>query len=609
MFETMDKGQMKEFVRSVTNSIGEVDETTRTVELVAREIAEQLVTNYDLIHKEPSVNRRSDPRTETRLKGFAQAIKEAEDSSTDIPESERLLEMRIWASDVMSLAYLLVTNEAHRQLETQLSKEGVDIKTLPLEEVLDRKADICVSFIEIQRRRTGEKVATENKKISTSGLEIEIDDPLAYLSNSPEYLVEELKMAKDMLSMKPRAEIITSSRLSYEMATDFYNELLGLSLDRLLLRIIRMEQEISNIQTQSRLMHEVSPPESGESLPVSEKDRELCNAIAQLINDLKPINPDTLLSPAEIYLVSKLFPSRTEKIGQISGAFEVKDEKTYKESVTAPSASIKTQLKDLLHAWKLGALEGNLGIHQTLSGVEITPEDPSFMDVLAMSISSGLNQILESSEEDDLFTGFLADSGEYIHLESHRKPSEINGEEWYIPGHRNRGVKPDGYVPYKEGDESLTELRLVGDLNKDKNFPSFVKQMTFNWLCAAGCMADQKDPADRDEDDQFLAQSWQELQNNWTNTLEKHSIKQPEKGRYMCHYSDVRNETPPEDYSGYVYKLAVVRDSEARAVERGEMKREDTLAYDTYKIMIEYRAKVRAKIREMEKRQKQDKSQ
>ena len=193
-----------------------------------------------------------------------------------------------------------------------------------------------------------------------------------------------------------------------------------------------------------------------------------------------------------------------------------------KEVATKPSASYRTQLRELVAISTIGGLRSNWGVHETFGGVELSTKHTEFMDALPIATAAGFvdfDKVSETLQKN-------VDLGYGVTGEIHKK-SGSQGERgsFYFPFHKPRNLGELDVVANQQNQNGI-ELRSLPEYNQ-KGFNKLVRQLSFHYLFAHGVKSIQKEESQRTPQDNELVAAYNDLMTDWTRLLQTKNITIP----------------------------------------------------------------------------------
>lgn len=385
--------------------------------------------------------------------------------SNEIPRESVLAyitpEDRISISDAMTLYYLLVGGKLD-ELYAAAQKELDNSVPLSPEEMDNQKVELALSFIQNVRDKNREKESFGSHSFPiTQGIEIEYEDPL-------------LNLTKKYIQLR---KYFISKNITSETAPD--------SVDT------KDRKKFKKFKTITYVLFGKMP----------------------LTAELESSTWTALKSQTEIHDAYDKLPNAPLKPRAA----------VWLEVATTPSAAYATQLREILHAHLAGLIntdqtdrhghESNKfwNIHQTLGGVDLSPEHTEVMDILLIAAAAGYagNNVNEEKLEKSTIS------------EKHRKESVL----FIFPFHKRRTKDDSQLMPY--GEKQLSKFPSVEQRSLLKytlnEFPLLVRFMRFSNMAAYAIHAVQRKdhPTQEDLD---LANAWDELESSWKILLQSHTI-------------------------------------------------------------------------------------
>lgn len=617
MIDTGDIGEIHRFVDKVdrnlksTNDFQELSRGAQ-VDEIARSLARQAVEIMGV----DDVNRSENSFQRDLVVGVGNAMLEMRMFSGI--EQQSLVESRIYKSEILALFYLIAGDRALEEVRKKVEAENLDEDAMTPEEkrdwswkLKDMTAEVCVRYLKNLRGKNEEsEIAEIFPNAPTSGFEMEYFDPVSFIRladsrikwqleilehirDDGDQVIENLKKVGSLGSVEEIDYLYENAALSDDDLRSEISVLAGIQKKLRLTRTSLYRWETGQLNP-GDLMRDVrlfALAEDSKKIP--ETDLEKIRTLLSFIAGLQPINPGDELKDEEVALVSDLSPTLTG-VMSMSGAYKDEVDLTERELITKPSY-LKTQLRDLLHVLLTDGLEGQVGVHQTVSGAVLNENNIDFMEVLAME---GAADLLPGQKKFTEKEEAIIDRGGLTGTESYQKCSKgTDGEAYYFPLHHNRGFDSKEAEKYVGESQNLLELRGVGNPNLREDFMKFVREATFNWVAAWGSSADNKPESERTEDEKYFAESWQTMLAEWRELLVERGVKRPENSKYFCKWEERSGGGKNrEEYTEYAYSLRLRQQREAVLVQQGDMKYEDTLEAATKKIMIRYRAKIMGRV-------------
>lgn len=601
----MNEGQVKDFIREMNSNINNFQTETDSVGQQIDRLSEDVLASYNKLFKEPITSGREESKkNRDKQAAFASTLQQLELAQEK--EEIDILEERIRSSDLLLLNYLLVTDEAYNGAKEILQEQDRSVAETSSDEIFEIMAKVCVEMMKKQREKNMEAdIYKYFPDAPTTGQELEYPDPVLMIACVAEVIEESIVILESLIEtgdFDPKeiglpenfTNLVTYKGMSPEelkgKLEDFKSMNLSLAEARKALRDVDISEfNLKDVERDVKVLlitKTLGLYQSEEELPI----------IVKFLKGLRPIKKGDELSPADIKILANVSPTVTRMMSR-TRAFDDKRELKGREYISKPSLTMKSQLRDVLNTLKSGGLGKEVNIHQTVSGAELSPENVDFMEAHLISIASGLD--LEEYSETDINYLLLflrknipAMKGDF------QKLSVINDQKYLFPQHLNRGVSSEEAITYPDSsrDDNLLELRAVGVLKSVKDFPKYVKNTTFNWLCAWGAKAEKKSTNMRNDDEVYFVETYRELIDDWRKLLAEHGIDRPPENRYYCLEDQIGTEEG-ELYTRYKAEIVVRRYVERKIVESGAMKYEDTLEYKAKKLMINFRAKMNERIR------------
>lgn len=281
-----------------------------------------------------------------------------------------------------------------------------------------------------------------------------------------------------------------------------------------------------------------------------------------------------------------LTPTTSKRLEELGTHKDKEVQKPQRECVSMPAVSVRVPLRNITYAAREGAFGDALSMHQTIAGVELSPEHTNIMEARSMLTAAGMTGKHDKTTQALLTKDDIVTSEAYIKLSPGNDGSKI-----YYPFHSVKTADSESFVPYPtESPRDLVEFRSFSEFLLDDDYPTFVKSATFIWMCSWVEQAAQKSPEMRSEEDEKLATLWENTLKKWSALLKEKSIYQPqgherytevilvddaieivgEMGRYQEYLTDIEN----------------TRHSESTDA---SYPREETLKHKTRMLMIEFR--------------------
>lgn len=238
------------------------------------------------------------------------------------------------------------------------------------------------------------------------------------------------------------------------------------------------------------------------------------------------------------------------------------DEVEGKEIVTQPTFSFRTQLREILVAAEKGELGNEWNIHATLTGVELSPNDTQFMDILVMAAAAGFipqhifDKAIEEQENTPLRTSGIETSWQQLAVEDyHIKFSNFPDEQnyYYFPFHKHRSAVGESYPDYQL--RSGVEIRSLLKYEEGE-FHLLVRYLDFTEIAAWAVRAEQIPQDERTPNEKKLSLLWHKLNKEFKRLYNSRDIILANKSEYF----DTRTEFEPnfefDQAQGYIDMLS-----------------------------------------------------
>ncbi len=271
--------------------------------------------------------------------------------------------------------------------------------------------------------------------------------------------------------------------------------------------------------------------------------------------------------------------------GMASHTFK-KDMKSTLEVISKPAASPRTVLREILTMRKMGGLKGSWSVHETLGGVDLTPEHTEIMDITVLASAAGFlfwDEIPPNKIEG-------VKNGQNVIMEHYGKLGAYYDEGLYFPFHKKR--EGDMVENYGNGSAPAVERRSMPRF-KEGSYASLVRDATFSYLAGYAIRAIQKDVDNRSEQDCLLVTAWEELQREWQHLVQGVNLRIPTNEEcYIRHNMGDDFVNSSKEYKGKTYYekflTRVVLESQQNAQFRSEAKKIVTTYSKRVKAIIGY---------------------
>ncbi len=215
------------------------------------------------------------------------------------------------------------------------------------------------------------------------------------------------------------------------------------------------------------------------------------------------------------------------------------------ESRYKPSASPRTQLRELLTMLLSGALPDGYGLHMTVAGIFLNTQHTEVMDISALSTAAGFLRHYPLRDV-EFIQEVVGRNGILIMKEETQKYS-FDGSNYFIfPFHKSRKeidnliskhITPYGKQP--KGAPSV-EYRSLMDFTEDGTFAGLVRDMTFKYLSGWGIRAVQQPDLQENSTYAQLKDAYETMIAEWSALLKRAHIENPKNevgGRYKKNLS------------------------------------------------------------------------
>ena len=471
------------------------------------------------------------------------------------------VERRIMGSDLVLLHYLLVDNS--ESIDTAygeyLKKLGKSASEISFDDEVNIKAVIAEEFLENQRNKNGEaELFAKYPDAPTVGFEFEFAEMVG--------MVSELFKIFDTNIQKLETEMLTLRGSDY------------------LAKNAELQLVVSQRDTYSRLLPQNIYAITADGRFIDQGD-----------------------TATNLTVLSSVVPTRVETLAGLGSHHEV-PEKSLRELVSEPTMTPSAALRELIILRKAGLLTGMLTVHETVAGIEITPDRLDFMEARALLNAAdydGGNEeinakaVLDAKDFADLLLGRMLSDIEIaalkegkilpetlddllkfnVQLQGERviKFSVTDGEDVLIPFHRNRRIQRgrEESVLRPFPNESLPDTALECrsfdgfDLSKTQDFSNLVRRSKFLWLAAWGEKDNVIPEENRTDVEEAVAASWRSLLYEWSQLGKKFGISHPERDHMYFSTAEAQNDGQ-YNYVNYLNKIALtsIGQSELRSESR-----------------------------------------
>ncbi len=384
-----------------------------------------------------------------------------------------------------------------------------------------------------------------------------------------EFLIDTAQIERDKLERVLTGKNFPSKE--YKAAKGLREKISNSALDALALRLTLID--ILNL-TQ----------ETGDLADTINATRQRLERATRVISG-DPAILGTPFKPEDIGTVYMLIPSATT-LATLSGtAKTIPELVAMEEMVTTPSISVRMQLRELVYARLSGALEDSLNVHQSVSGVELSPKFSDIMEVTAILEAARFGEGSELSQ-----VGVdLIKSGKPARYDPFYKFSKLNdGSTYYFPCHRVKDKESSTAYPSEQ--RPLVEFRGLGAFDINSEFSRHVRASSFVWLAAWGEQAAQTAAVDRTKEQIVLAETWEELLSEWGKLLEEKEIYQPKgKERYQGTVTDGKQikAVGEEHYSLYMDQI-LLKTIEEETATNNPLQDRSSLQYRARRLITKY---------------------
>lgn len=221
------------------------------------------------------------------------------------------------------------------------------------------------------------------------------------------------------------------------------------------------------------------------------------------------------------------YPRVTSTLNRVSTHIEsIADEVGVSEIRTYPTTSPRTQLRELTTIVKAGGLDDSWNIHETIVGIDLTPEHTEAMDMSAIAAVAYTPKLSFSFSRQAVE---LIRSGKLKLNETSPKRSFVDSPPYYFffPYHKRRSAdEVINYPNQQERASCAVEFRPLPQYGKD-SFSLLVRDSTFRYLAAWAVRAVQMDPSLRTANDIRLVECWADLMHGWQELLSEYNIPNP----------------------------------------------------------------------------------
>lgn len=327
---------------------------------------------------------------------------------------------------------------------------------------VDVKAELAMSFLERTHKKNKEEIPKGIDPV-TFGVEVELDLPETIVKNEFLKSISELRMAGLLYGMSTNLDEIASSEMLYG-------------------------EDIAKVKAVIKL--------TGLKATSIEDYLKIFDGNSNVLSTLETIR---------------------------DGMYRYEYMSQEEEISSKPTLGYRQYMRELLYLKLSGMNADRWNFHETIAGIELSPEHTEIMESLLIAASAGLtppNKVEEAIEK-----SMQEDSWVDPTPEIRYQKSSDDGNVY--PLHKTRTWNEVEEYPYDSPILNVgkygVELRGVGEYTLEE-YPIAVRHARFIYHCGHAIRALQKSEGTRNKKENLLVDAWQEMTNEWKKILQESGL-------------------------------------------------------------------------------------